>query len=45
MLKRLDELSKNYNTIISPYKDILENDLNTFTSFLKEKGVTGIIID
>ena len=45
MIKRLDELTKNYNTIISPYKAILENDLNSFTSFLKEKGVTGIIID
>ena len=45
MIKRLDELTKNYNAIISPYKAILENDLNTFTSFLKEKGITGIIID
>jgi DNA-directed RNA polymerase beta subunit len=45
MIKRLDELTKNYNAIISPYKAILENDLNTFTSFLKEKGIAGIIID
>ena len=45
MMKRIDELTKNYNSIISPYNSIIENELNAFTSLLKDKGVGGIIID
>ena len=45
MMKRIDELTKNYNSIISPYNSIIENELNAFTTLLKDKGVGGIIID
>ena len=45
MMNRVEELRKDYEKFISPYKSIIDNDLKLFTNFLKEKGVRGIVLD
>mgnify|MGYP002819572691 FL=1 len=45
MMNRVEELSKDYEKFISPYNTIIDQDLKSFTNFLKEKGVKGIILN
>jgi len=45
MMKRLDELRKNYEVFIKPYYEIINKDLPLFTQFLKDKGVQGVILE
>jgi len=45
MMNRVEELSKDYEKFISPYNTIIDQDLKSFTNFLKDKGVKGIILD
>ena len=45
MIKRVKELKDNYQKIMKPYNDIINNDLKKFKEYLEKNNIERIIID